>query len=207
MTTSSPSPNISLAEQFQARRQREESTQKLFEAVSRNEVAEVKELLGKGADPNVPSRSASTTGWLPIFVAARNGFNEILKLLIQHKANVDGITPGYGTALHGAIDKRNQEGVEALLEAGANPNALNAGKYTPLQNAAQFGDMNPGILETLLIAGADVNAKTPIGTALDRALDMGQMQTARVLLGAGADADLVKGSSQYRLQNLLTSGY
>jgi hypothetical protein len=44
---------MSLAEQFQARRQQEESTQKLFKAVSLNKVAKVKELLRKGADPNV----------------------------------------------------------------------------------------------------------------------------------------------------------
>lgn len=46
----SPPPGISFAEKFQARREREEIAQKLFRAVSLNKVAEVKELVGKGAD-------------------------------------------------------------------------------------------------------------------------------------------------------------
>jgi ankyrin repeat protein len=202
---------MTLAEQFQARREREESTEKLFRAVSLNKVAKVKELLGKGADPNVLGNSNGGAKMLPICVAARGKFNEILHLLIQNKAKVDGISPGFGTALHAAIMMRNQEEVEALLSAGANPNgdpnSLNITQYTPLQYAAQYSDVDSGILEALLIAGADVNAKSRIGTALDSALYQSQYRTVRVLLNAGADADLINDSNQYEMNKLLTSGY
>ena len=200
----SPSPGISLAEKFQARREREEIAQKLFRAVSLNKVAEVKELLGKGADPNVFGKSLGSNV-LPIYVAAKGKFDKVLQLLIQHNAKVDGFSPGFGTALHGAIDVLNQDGVETLLKAGADPNGIGSSGYTPLQNAAQYGDTNMGLIEVLLIAGADVNATTPIGTALDRALDMSQIRTARILLDSGADIDLIKDNNQYKVQGLLLS--
>ena len=48
--------------------------------------------------------------------------------------------------------------VTALLDAGANPNALGSQGWTPLQYAAAFGE-NPAIIVALLQAGADPNAR------------------------------------------------
>ena len=47
--------------------------------------------------------------------------------------------------------------LEALLEAGADVNALGENDVTPLLLAAGFNE-NPAVLEALLEAGADVNA-------------------------------------------------
>jgi ankyrin repeat protein len=200
---SSPSPKLSFAEKLQAKKQREESTQKLFRAVSLNKIDNVKELLEMGADPNVLGKRQDTSAELfPIHIAATNKFNEVLRLLIQHKAKVDVVSPGYGTALHGAISFRNQEGVEALLEGGADPNKVDPSGYSPLQNAAQYSDNDPGILDALLLADAEINLKTSIGTALDCALGIGQFKTARVLLNAGADPDLVKDNYQHIFKNV-----
>jgi len=195
---SSPSPKLSFAEKLQAKKQREESAQKLFRAVSLNKIDNVKELLGIGADPNVlGTRQDTLAEMFPIYVAATQKFNEVLRLLIQHKANVDAVSPGYGTALHGAISFRNQEEVEALLNGGADPNKVDLSGYSPLQNAAQFSDERPGIFDALILADAEIDLKTPLGTALECALGAGQFKTARVLLNAGADPDLVKDNYQH----------
>jgi ankyrin repeat protein len=159
-TADSPTPKLSFAEKLQAKKQKEEATQKLFRAVMLNKVAQVKELLEKGADPNVLGKGEGFFVELfPLYVAAKGKFNEVLHLLIEHKANLDGINTYYGTALHAAINNHNQEGVEALLAAGADPNKVNGMGYSPLQNAVQNGDYGLGIVEALLMAEADVNAK------------------------------------------------
>jgi ankyrin repeat protein len=199
---SSPAPKMSFAEKLQAKKQRDESTQKLFRAVWLNKIDNVMELLEMGADPNAMGRRQDTNGEVyPIYTAATKKFNEVLRLLIEHKANVDIVTPGCGTALHGAIMLNNQEGVEALLEGGADPNKVNH-SHSPLGYAAQFADRDPGILDALLLADAEVDMQTPCGTALQCALAQGQFKTARKLINAGADPDLVGDHLQHRLKSI-----
>lgn len=161
----------------------------------------MKELLEKGADPNVLGKGeyGSITKF-PIHVAASNKFNDVLRLLIEHKANVDAVSPGCGTALKGAITRMNLEAVEELLKAGADPNKVDQTGYTPLQSAAQFADRNPGIFNALLLAEPEIDLKTSCGTALDCAMLQGQFQTARRLLDLGADPDLVRDGCQHRFK-------
>lgn len=146
----------------------------------------MKELLQQGADPNILGRRLDThIEVYPIYISVTNKFNDILRLLIEHNAKVDVVSPGFGTALHGAITFSNQEAVEILLEGGA-----------------EYSDSDSGILDALLLMDADVNLKTSLGTALDSALRQGQFKTARVLLNAGADPDLIEDHLHYRLKDV-----
>lgn len=121
----SPPPKLSFAERLAAKIQQEERNQKLFRAVSLNKIDNLKELLELGANPNFLGRRLDAhTDSYPIYVAADKNFNDVLRLLIKYKAKVDVVVPGYGTALYGAIASNNQEGVEVLLEGGADPNKL-----------------------------------------------------------------------------------
>lgn len=193
---------MSFAEKLHAKKMRDESTQKLFRAVYLNKIDTVKELLEMGADPNVMDKRQDTgLEVYPIYIAASEKFNEVLRVLIEHNADVDVVTPGYGTALYGAITRRNQEGVEELLKGGADPNKV-IQSYSPLVYAAQYADSNPGILDALLLADAEVDLQTPIGTALDRALGMGQFKTARKLINVGADLDLIRDNHQYLVEHI-----
>jgi ankyrin repeat protein len=186
---------LTYAEKLQAKKEREEATQKLFRAVSLNKIADVKELLEKGADPNIPGkRDYGDSEIFPVYVAATNKFTEVLRLLIEHKANVDAVSPGYGTALHGAIIRMNQEAVEELLKGGADPNKIGATGFSPLQSAIQLGDGDLGIFEALVLAEPEIDLKTSCGTALDLALCQHQFKAARRLLNLGADPDLVRDS-------------
>lgn len=71
----------------------------------------------------------------------------------------------------------------------------------------ESSDNDMEILELLLLAGADVNMKTAVGTALDRAVRTGQMRTIRVLLDKGADENLMSDSGQYHMERMLRLGY
>lgn len=62
-------------------------------------------LLKHGANVNAEHDS----GRVPLHLAARNGYEKILELLIKNKANIDH-SNGYGkTALHKAVEKSINE--------------------------------------------------------------------------------------------------
>jgi len=178
--------------------ERKAAAQKLFRAVSLNKIASVKELLEKGADPNVLGKSEyGDCEQYPIYVAAINTFPEVLRLLIENKASLDAVSPGCGTALYGAIVRMNEPAVKELLKGGADPNKVDISGYSPLQYAAQTADGDPGIFDALLLAEPEIDLKTRSGTALDVAMCQGQFRTARRLMNLGADPDLVRDNCQH----------
>ncbi|WEJ99468.1 MAG: ankyrin repeat domain-containing protein [Candidatus Sphingomonas phytovorans] len=97
----------------------------------------------------------------------------------------DGFTP-----LLWALTCRNQPGIRALLDAGANPNQA-AGNYAPMLVAATYDD--PTFLKLLLARGGDPNTAEAEGadTALQMALSVGihhkDWRNYYILLDAGAD--------------------
>ena len=76
--------------------------------------------------------------------------------------------------------------VDALLRAGAEPNAVDWAETPPLVGAAAQGHME--VVEQLLGAGADVDAGMGF-TALEESIVNGHEVVVRRLLGAGADVD------------------
>ena len=126
----------------------------------------------------------------PIHTAIDQTNLDLLKLLLPHarSANVrDGV--GY-PALHWAAYRPWIEGVELLLEYGANVN-LNVPSSN--QSALHFGAMSSFEVSKMLIdKGADVNAKMSNGmTPFLSALMKGQLQTAQLLKEHGADVNVV----------------
>src|SRR5208282_2538923 len=102
----------------------------------------------------------------PLHCAAQNGHLDVVKLLLDHKADVNAESTIDGTPLNIVFDNEhlrvNQPEselttlVELLLSYGADVNATNNYGWTPLHAAAR------GFLKTaeMLIAhGANVNAK------------------------------------------------
>src|SRR5690606_6656821 len=75
--------------------------------------------------------------------------------------NVAEISGNGTTALHWAAYQQDVELVEALLEAGAQPDVYNIFGASPMMEAAVVG--NAEIIRLLLAAGADVESSNPEG--------------------------------------------
>ncbi|ORY24721.1 ankyrin, partial [Neocallimastix californiae] len=105
-------------------------------------------------------------------MAVELGNEKIVKMLLDHLANVNyenqlGITPLIHSILH-----RHERVVKLLLENGANVNSRNVFNNTPLIYAIRSG--NARIVKLLLENGADVNTKdsfwnTPLMQAIETA--------------------------------------
>ncbi|KAI8784708.1 poly [ADP-ribose] polymerase tankyrase [Biomphalaria glabrata] len=128
----------------------------------------VKALLEGGADPNVPIKGPNFQV-SPILLAAERGALEIMRLLIQYKANVlSSRSDTLQTPLHVMVTNRAREDetiaiVQTLLQAGANINGPDGEGNTPLHLAVGsnkgHSDSSTSLEEFLLDRGANVFAK------------------------------------------------
>jgi ankyrin repeat protein len=73
--------------------------------------------------------------------------------------------PGHGTPLAVAAAAGRADVVRLLLRRGADPNAGSPDGFSPLMHAAQY-DGSVRVAELLIVAGADVNARSHSGTRL-----------------------------------------
>lgn len=94
----------------------------LLEATRNAPYAEVQILIRLGANPN---RVAAGLGITPLCLAAFRGNLEIVKLLINCKAKVEGVGGVYNTPLIWAAFSGEAKVVAELIKRGANVNAIN----------------------------------------------------------------------------------
>ncbi|HET8547290.1 MAG TPA: ankyrin repeat domain-containing protein [Bryobacteraceae bacterium] len=125
----------------------------LERAAAAGDVPEIERLLRSGA----PDRLAA------LISAARAGGVAAIPVLVRHGADPNGTSGvnGWNVLMH-AIHKNQAEGVRALLQSGADPNAR-AGGTTPLAMAAGYGQTE--IVRILLAHNAHADAQ-----ALERAI-------------------------------------
>lgn len=187
----------------------------MWHACFRDQFDVAEELLRYGADPN-KGLTIGPLGLLgsytPLEAAASAGDVELVHLLLASGANpnVDSSQgPSFGwwqakfRPIWHAVHGRHQATLEALLRAGASPNAgLAVGPFgivaylTPLELAAVQGDV--AAVRAMLKAGANPNALSSIGpfgllahtSALGRASAAGHAAVVEELLKAGANPDL-----------------
>jgi len=144
----------------------------LFEASAVGRVERVMELVQE--DP-ARVNGVSPDGFSPLGLASFFGHPKVVAYLIEQGADVNAASknPMRVCPLHSALAHRQPEVsfaiAEMLVGRGADVNAMQAGGWTPLHQAAMHGQVN---LATLLLdQGADVNAKAENGkTALELAM-------------------------------------
>lgn len=155
----------------------------LTETMTEEDLPEIRRLLDAGADVNARGKNGAT----PLYMAAKKGFREILKLLIESRADVDGAeTSNRLTPLILALQNGHEEVAGMLMSAGADPNLANRDGVTPLFMAAQQGRLES--LKRLLSAGANVNAAARNGaTPLLISTNEGRAEVVKILLEARAD--------------------
>ncbi len=133
-----------------------------LQALWNEDIARVKDLLEKGADPN----AQTTYGTRPLLIAVKKRNQGLIKLLIEKGAQVDGRDRNGLTALMAAASAGRDQNVLFLIAAGADVNARDQKGLTPLIWATVQG--YPHIVEILLNKAADVNTKIAEGLTAQR---------------------------------------
>lgn len=159
----------------------------LHYAVESNALKCVQTLLQYGASPNTPQVYTET----PLHIAATLGFEECMKLLLEHGADVRSLVGKRKlTALHLAVEEDYTECVRLLLNAGANIDARNADNQTPLHIACLSQSIET--VDLLVSRKADVHAIYKDGrTTLHAAIvkDSKDWECARILLKNGVNVN------------------
>ena len=124
-----------------------------------------------------------------IAVASYFGHEDIVKLLLAAKADVDSKGDTKRTPLSWAAGNGHEGVVRLLLAAKADVDSKGDTERTPLSWAAENG--HEGVVRLLLAAKADVNSKDCIleRTPLSWAAENGHEGVVRLLLAAKADVD------------------
>ncbi|KAI9360068.1 ankyrin repeat-containing domain protein [Zopfochytrium polystomum] len=178
------------------------------------QMACVRLLLDRGAKADVVSNETGIHR-TPLMAAVTAKNAELVRLLLQHGADPNGVSPpgvrhdpffmpilaasgdadgvtalcmsaqSYDPQTPESSDRVNV--LRLLLARGANPNGVPNPKFgTPLMTAAIYGD--PTATAALLAAGADPNGRSLNNeTALTSAAMSGNLETVRMLVEHGAD--------------------
>ena len=100
---------------------------------------------------------ASVEGGMPVHVAAHLGYVDFVKLMTKYGANINARGPGAWTTIHYAASQTFMDMAKYLLQNGAEVNPKTNNGTMPIHLAAQSGCVS--IMELLIKHGADVLAK------------------------------------------------
>ncbi len=155
----------------------------LLNMAEKGDLARVKELIKQGANIYIKD----SWGCTPILEAALKGHLEIVKLLIDCGAEVNVVNKETNqTVLHMASKASNSDLVKFLIAKGADVDAIDYWKNTPLFSAASGNKKE--IVEILISAGACVDFRNDNGeTPLWRTTYYESLDAAKVLIANGAD--------------------
>jgi len=160
----------------------------LVKASAAGDLALVRELVAKGADPNAWDDLA---GESPLTAAIGKERLSVVEELLASGAKVD--VPGglHDTPLERAAETGSTDLIAPLLMRGGGVNDRNVTGYTLLMRAALHGKVN--MVKYLITSGARVNDIDDQGTtALMHAVSTTaqELESVRLLLAAGADPNL-----------------
>lgn len=157
--------------------------QELIAAAKANNVALVRELIGRGGNVNAKDAIQDSA----FLYAGAEGFNEVLHLTLAAGADVTSTNRYGGTALIPASEHGHVETVRILLAAGVSVNHVNKLGWTAMQEAILLNNGGPrqqDVVRQLLDAGGDPNIRDPEGrTALENADRLGFVEIAALIRG------------------------
>ncbi|XP_062979899.1 ankyrin repeat and SOCS box protein 3 [Elgaria multicarinata webbii] len=164
-------------------------------SASRGSLECVAILLESEADPNELTNEEAP----PLFLAVENGHIDVIKLLLQHGANINGPHCwSEWNSLHQAAYQGYPEILKLLLDNGADIESLDDFRVTPLFIAVQYGKVE--CVRVLLSYGANVNCQAKDqATPLFIAAQQGRETCVELLLAKGADPNLYCDDEEWML--------
>ena len=149
----------------------------------------LEKLLAAGANVNAPLTKFGDTA---LMLASRTGKTDAVKVLLDHSAQVNTKESwGDTTALMWAVSERHPAAVKLLVDHGAEVNARS--KFVPSASGRGFEGTTP------VNAAAGQSAEefaSGLLTALMFAAREGDLESARILVAAGADVNAVDGDGK-----------
>lgn len=136
----------------------------------------------------------------PLHVAVKNKDERIIKLLLDHGADVNAAANNQKTPLHYAVEYKYRETAKILIRRGARINSKIENDLTALHVAVKNKDYK--MVRLLLKSGIDVNARDANGvTPLYLALVCECYEITKMLLGAGA---VINGPLYFSAETMLS---
>lgn len=181
---------------------------------ARTEIAQI--LLDARADPDIRTGDfgpVPSTQWTPLFFAVDAGRSDLVKLLLEHHANVNVTDRDNKTPLYYAVARQHNDIADLLLKAGAQPlphpppplpqpSMEYYSSHGRMPADKQVAELDLAIMqhdkakvEALLKSGADPNKRNPSGNTPLLAAMKCDMEIVRLLLDDGADPKMRNKSS------------
>lgn len=166
-------------------------TSALTKAAESNQPEAAQLLVAAGADLNARNKDDRSPAYMAVNSGSVDRGAKVLDILIKAGADLKATYRNGRTLLHLAVDSDNGTALTKLLAAGLDPNAKDEQGRTPFSEAASMG--RKVTLPLLLKApGVDLNVRDSDGeTPLMKAAHTGELDAAKALLSAGADAKAV----------------
>uniref|UniRef100_A0A8D3C4S7 SOCS box domain-containing protein n=1 Tax=Scophthalmus maximus TaxID=52904 RepID=A0A8D3C4S7_SCOMX len=158
-------------------------------------------LLQNGCSPDLQNDEQDS----PLVAAILNDQYDLATLLLRYRAKVDQTGPLNRTTLHECAFLGLENFIYLLLDSGADPNACDIKKKTPLALAAQNGHLN--VAEVLIQKGAHVWCESESGTILFDAAASGNPDIISLLLGHGADPNVPLHSGHLPIHRVAYHGH
>src|SRR5579863_4413788 len=164
------------------------ATPLLLAAINGN-AAMIGKLVTSGADPNAPLTKYGDTA---LMMAARTGKTDAVKVLLDHGTQVNAKeTWGDTSALMWAVSELHPAVVKMLIDHGADVNARS--KFVPSTTGRGFEGTTP--VESKPDQPAEEHASGLL-TPLMFAAREGSLESARLLVAAGADVNAIDGDGK-----------
>jgi len=169
----------------------------LMKAVAAKKVKGIEAALSAGANINPACPAAKRCQ--PLAVAAASGDLDMVNLLIENGADINGFNDHYDVPLLIALQGKHADVAKRLIEAGADVNIPNDAGVTPFIAAAHDGSKD--LVKLMLRKDADINSHylvTADGAKpgdrserpLEAAIRARKTDIVELLLNAGTDATL-----------------